>query len=150
MDTTINPVRSVIAVLGGIVLITLLVEPLEFVLVNATASQPVTDIAGYFAVRNQPGILAAKLVYNTAAAVLGGYMVARIAGYAELWHASGTALIQVVALGGNVFGGGEYAQYTPGWMWVALAVLSAPAIIAGAWVRARAVRAAGVIAEDES
>ena len=43
-----NPIRSTGGVIGG----------------------RVTDMSQYFAVRNQPGILAAKLVYSTVAAIL--------------------------------------------------------------------------------
>jgi len=73
----VNPVRSIIAVLGGIGLASLVVEALEFTLVNAVAGGTIADMAGYFAVRNQPAVLGAKLVYNTLAAVLGGYMTAK-------------------------------------------------------------------------
>jgi len=150
MNTTINPVRSVLAVLGGIVLISLVVESVEFMVVNATATEPLIDFADYFAVRNRPGILGAKLVYNTAAALLGGYMVAKIAGYAELLHAGVAALIQTAVLVSSAFGQGEYAQYTPGWMWVALVVLTGPAMMGGAAVRARAARVEDTPMEDVS
>jgi hypothetical protein len=145
----VNPVRSLLAVLGGIALISLVVEPLEFTLVNATASQPVTDMAGYFAVRNQPGILAAKLVYNTLAALLGGYMAARIAGHAELAHAAFAGAVQTASLLWAAFAS-EYASFTPGWMWGALIVLTGPAMVAGAAIRARAVRAQAASREGRS
>ena len=93
-----NPLRSIIAVLGGIGLASLVVEALEFTLVNAAAGGQITDMSGYFAVRNQPGMLGATLVYNTLAAFLGGYVTARIAGTSEMRHVGVAALAQTAAL----------------------------------------------------
>lgn len=132
-----SPIRSLLAVLGGIALVSLLVEPLEFTLVGAVAGGAVTDIDAYFAVRNRPWMLAAKLVYNTAAALLGGYMVAKIAGHAEMAHTGLAAAVQTAAL---IWGAtaSEYAPYTPAWMWVMLILLTGPAMLAGGAIRARA------------
>lgn len=134
---TPNPLRSLLAIILGTGVISLLVEPLEFTLVNAAASGPIADMAGYFAVRNQPGILTAKLVYTTAAALLGGYLAAKIAGRAEVAHAGFAAAVQTVAL---IWGAttSEYASFTPSWVWIALVVLTGPAMIAGGAIRARA------------
>lgn len=139
MMAPVNPLRSIIAILGGIALISLVVEPLEFVLVNAVAGGQVTDMAGYFAVRNQPGILAAKVVYNTLAALLGGYMTAKLAETHEMQHAAVAALAQTGAL---IYGAtaSEYASSTPLWMWVTLVVLTGPAMLVGAKIRAAARR----------
>jgi heme/copper-type cytochrome/quinol oxidase subunit 3 len=134
-----NPIRSLVAVLGGILLISVVVEVLEFTLVSARAGGAITDMAGYFAVRNQPAMLAAKLVYNTLAAVLGGYMIAKIAGSRELLHGALGALLQTGAFGWG-FTAGEYAAFTPVWMRIALVALTAPAMLAGAAIRARAAR----------
>ena len=134
-----NPLRSLLAVLVGIGLISLVVEPLEFTLVNAAASGPISDMAGYFAVRNQPGILTAKLVYTSAAALLGGYVAAKVAGRAEMAHVGFAATAQTAAL---IWGAttSEYAAFTPRWTWIALIMLTAPAMLAGGAVRARAAR----------
>lgn len=133
-DGAANPLRSIIAVLGGIGLVSLIVEPLEFTLVNATTDAPIADMAGYFAVRNQPGILAAKVVYNSLAALLGGYMTAKIAGTHEMRHAGVAALAQTAALIWG-FTVGEYASYTPVWMRVVLVLVTGPAMLAGAKIR---------------
>lgn len=134
-----NPLRSIIAVLGGIGLVSIVVETLEFTLVNAVAGGTILDMAGYFAVRNRPVILGAKLVYNTLAAVLGGYMTAKVAGTREMAHAGVAALVQTAALIWG-FTAGEYAAFTPAWMRIALVLLTGPAMLAGASIRARAVR----------
>jgi hypothetical protein len=133
----LSPIRSIIAILGGIAVISLVVETLEFTLVTAVSGGSITDMNEYFAVRNRPAILAVKVVYNTLAAVLGGYMTAKIAGTRELLHTAIAAFIQTVALiwGLTV---GEYAGFTPVWLRIALVLLTGPAMIAGGTIRARA------------
>jgi hypothetical protein len=91
-------IRSIIAVLGGIGLFALVTETLEFTLVTAAAGGAISDMAAYFAVRNRPVILAAKLLYNTLAAILAGYMTAKIAGLRELLYAALVAIVQTMAL----------------------------------------------------
>jgi hypothetical protein len=93
----------------------------------------------YFQVRNRPSILAAGVVYNSIAAVLGGYVVAKIAGVEEMAHARVAAIVQTAAL---IYGFtvGEYAHFTPVWMRVVLVGLMGPAMLAGASIRARAAR----------
>ncbi|MBI4888723.1 MAG: hypothetical protein HY824_16615 [Acidobacteria bacterium] len=133
-----NPIRSIIAVLGGLAVVSLVTESLEFTLVTAASGGTVADMAGYFQVRNRPAILAAKLVYNTLAGVLGGYMTAKVAGARELRHGVVVAVVQTAALIWG-FTAGEYAAFTPAWMRVALLLLTGPAMVAGASVRAKAV-----------
>jgi hypothetical protein len=130
-------IRSIIAVLGGIGLFALVTETLEFTLVSAAAGGSISDMAAYFAVRNRPVILAAKLLYNTLAAILAGYMTAKIAGSHELLHAVVVAVVQTLALIWS-FTAGEYAAFTPIWTRVALVLTTGPAMVLGASIRARA------------
>jgi hypothetical protein len=132
-----GPIRSIIAVLGGIGLFALVTETLEFVLVTAAAGGSISDMPAYFAVRNRPVILAAKLVYNTMAAILAGYMTAKVAGRRERFHAAVVAIVQTIALVWG-FTAGEYASFTPVWMRVALVLTTGPAMMLGASIRARA------------
>ena len=132
-------IRSVVAVLGGIGLVSIVVEVLEFTLVNAVAGGRVTDMAGYFAVRNRPIMLGAQLGYNSIAAVLGGYLTARVAGTREVLHGSVAALLKTMALAWG-FTAGEYAGFTPAWMRIALVLVTGPAMLVGASIRARAAR----------
>ncbi len=135
-------IRSVVAVLAGLGLISLVVEPLEFTLVKAVAGGEVNDMAGYFAIRNQPGILAAKLVYNTLAAILGGYLTAKVAQTNEMRHAAIAAAAQTLSFIWG-FTVGEFAAFTPVWMRVALVVLTGPAMLLGGSIRARAAASDG-------
>ena len=78
--------RSVLAIVVGIVVISMVVEALVFGLVTLINGEPTTDPDAYYAVRNGRWFLAMKLLYYTGAAVGAGYLAARIAGSAELNH----------------------------------------------------------------
>ena len=132
-------IRSVIAVLAGMGLVSILVEVLEFTLVNAVAGGTVTDMTSYFAVRNRPVMLGAQLGYTSVAAILGGYLTARVAGNREVLHGGVAAALKTVALVWG-FTLGEFAGSTPAWMRIALLLATGPAMLAGASVRARAAR----------
>jgi hypothetical protein len=122
--------RSVLAVVVGLVLISLIVEPLEFVLVALVNGAIVTDQEAYFTVRNQPALLAAKVAYNTAAAVIGGYVAASIARRAPLAHGVTLAVVQTAAFGWALTRP-ELRGTTPDWMWACLIVLTFAGIVVG-------------------
>ncbi len=132
-----NPLRSIGGVLGGLGVISFIIQVMEFSLVMAMAGGRVADMAQYLAIGNQPGILAAKLVYYPVAGVLGGYVAARVAMKHEMPHAAAAAAAQTVALIWG-FTRGEFASYTPIWVRVALIILTGPAMMVGAAVRTRA------------
>ena len=132
-------IRSVAAVLAGLGLVSILVDVLEFTLINAVTGGALTDMAGYFAVRNRPVMLGAQIGYSSIAAVLGGYLTARVAGTREILHGGVAALAKTTALAWG-FTAGEYAEFTPVWMRIALVLVTGPAMVAGASIRARAVR----------
>lgn len=132
-----NPVRSLLALLIGMGLFRLVVAVLETVLVGAAANGPVTNEAEYFVVRNQPAMLGAALTYHVAAAVLAGYVMAKITGTHEVVLAGVGAAIQTAALIW-AFTAGEYAASTPAWTRIVLVVVTGPAMVAGAALRARA------------
>ena len=134
-----SPVKSLLALLVGMGLFRLVVAILETVLVGAAANGPLASEAEYFAVRNQPAILAAALGYNSAAAFLAGYVMTKIAGTRDVMLGGIGAAVQTAALVWS-FTAGEYAPYTPVWTRIALVMLTGPAMVAGAAVRARAAR----------
>lgn len=133
----LNPARSIVAVLGAFALIALLTEALEFTLISAVAGGSITDMAGYLAVRNRPGMLGAKIAYTCAAGILGGYMAAKIAGTRELLHGAIAAGLQTVTMLWG-FTAGEFAGSMPLWTRAALVLVTGPAMLAGASIRARA------------
>ena len=131
--------RSVIAVLAGMGLVSILVELLEVALVSAVAGGTVTDMASYFAVKNRPVMLGAQIGYTSFAAVLGGYVTARVAGTREILHGGVAALGKTMALAWG-FTAGEYAGFTPVWMRMLLVLVTGLAMLTGASIRARAAR----------
>ena len=128
--------RSVLGVVVGLVLISAIVEPLEFGLVALLNGGVTTDPDTYFRVRNQPAVLAAKLVYNTLAAIAGGWVAAWLAGRAAIAHGAVLAVVQTMAFGWAV-STPALRQTTPDWMWASLVAVTAGGIIAGAGLRQR-------------
>lgn len=132
-----NPLRSVAAVLAGVLVFALMDNVLEFSIVHVLARGPVTDLVAYYAARNQPLGLAAKLTYTPFIGILAGYLTAKIAGRYEVAHTAAAAVLLVSELGYG-FTKGQFASMTPVWMRVALIVITPVAIALGGFVRARA------------
>lgn len=128
-----NPMRTAIAALGGFLLLFVLGQALELALVNAMAGEPLPNTEAYLAVRNRTGVFAGVLASNVVAALLAGYVTAKVAGAAELSHAGLAAALFTWAI--NT---GESAAITPVWMRLAMVALTAPAMLVGASIRAKA------------
>ena len=122
--------RSIFAVFAGLVLISVIVEPLEFGLVTLANGEVTTDPDIYFRVRNTPAFLATKVVYNTAAAIVGGLVAARLAPRGPMAHGLVLAVIQTVAFGWALLTP-ELRRSTPDWMWACLIVVTFAGIMAG-------------------
>lgn len=121
--------------LAGLFLITLIAESIEFGLVAAINGGIITDQNVYFAIRNRPPVLACKLVYNTVAAIAGGFVCAWVAGRMPMFHASLLAAIQTAGfIYGMAFS--EFASTTPQWMWIALTFITIAGILFGARLQA--------------
>ena len=86
--------RAALAILAGMIFITVGVEALEWTLVTAINRAPTTDPEVYYGIRNGTVFLLVKVLYNTAAAIGGGYIAARLAGRNEM--AIGLALAIIV------------------------------------------------------
>jgi hypothetical protein len=130
-------VRSVIAVLGGIVLISFLAQLLEIPLVQVLASEPIVDMNGYLAARNKPIVHVGLLMIAGLTGLLSGYLVAKIAGEYEVRHAAVTAAVQTVLLIRGFSDPAATATF-PAWVKVSLVLVTVPAMLLGALVRARA------------
>lgn len=136
--TPLTILRSTLALIVGILVISLIVEALEFGLVTLINGERVTDPESYYAVRNRGWVLTLKLMYNTSAAFGAGYVTARIAGHSEVMHGLGLAIIQTLSFAWALTQP-EMRQWTPMWMWAALIVLTFVGIVAGAVYRIRRV-----------
>ncbi len=123
--------------MGAYLLYAFTSEVLETTLVRALADGPLADAPAYFAVRNQPLVLAAKVVFGGLMGILAGYMSAKVAGAEEMGHGAATAAIQTAAM---VYGytAGEFAAFTPIWARVVLVLTTGPAVLAGAAIRRKA------------
>lgn len=130
-------VRSIIAVLGGVLLLGFMDQTLEQTLVRAIAEVPPTDAASYLAVRNRPLVLGVTLVTHVFAASLAGYMIAKIAVAHEMRHAMAAAALQTAAYVW-AFTMSENMLLPPVWTRVAFLAVTAPALLAGASIRAQA------------
>ena len=125
----------------GIIAISVVVEVLEFALVTLINGASTTDPETFYAIRNRTWFLVAKLVYNTAAAVAGGYLTALLAGRKEVAHGLVMAGLQTVAFL-FALSQPDIKRWTPVWMWVALIALTFLGIVAGARLRAARTAAA--------
>jgi hypothetical protein len=130
-------VRGLIGVMGGLVLYMVISEVLETALVGATTETRPTDLASYYAARNTPAILGAKLAYNSLTALWSGYMTARLAGERETYYGSMAGFVQTAELAWR-FLLNENAGFTPAWMRAFLVLSTGPAMLLGASIRGRA------------
>jgi hypothetical protein len=121
--------RTLGAVVVGLFLITLIAETIEFALVTAVNGSVTHDPAVYFGIRNRPGLLALKLVYNAAAGCVAGVACAAIAGIGGRGAAVALAALQAVALLWAI--SSPLAQWAPLWLWVALIITMTAAIVGG-------------------
>lgn len=141
----INPVRSILSVLGGFVLFQVLTQLLELPLVAFVGGGPPQDEATYLAVRNQTMVLGARVGYTIAAGLLAGYMSAKVAGVFEIRHALGAAALVTGQL---------LMEFTtqfapPLWTRAALLLVAGPSMLLGAWVRASAAAVTSSAADED-
>lgn len=128
-----NTIRGLVAVIGGLAVTRLLVQPLEITFVNALSGQPVQTASDFAAVLNSPSMMVARVLYTGVAAILGGYVTARIAIHDPVRYTMIAALFQAIVLVVGFAAG--YALPTPLAMQVALVVSSTLGILAGGAVR---------------
>lgn len=138
---TFSYTRSIVVVLAAMLLLGFIDQTLEQTLVMSLANAPVKDEASYIAVRNRPQVLTALLVTHAIAALLTGYVLAKLAGSHEVQHAAATAaLVTLLLVAASV---APNVLIPPLWVRVTMAVITPPALMAGAYIRgqARVIRA---------
>lgn len=129
--------RSIGAVLVGILLAYLLPRLMEQVLVASVAGRELYTAGDYFAARNTAGIMAARLVMTFFLGTLAGHMAARIA-REDAVRTVGIAAVALTAMMIWEFTAGEMAWGTPIWLRVAIVALTGPSMMLGAIARAKA------------
>jgi hypothetical protein len=128
--------RSIAVVLAGVLLIAFIDQTLERTLVMAMANAPVQDEQAYLAIRNQLSVLGIMIVTHALAALLTGYVLAKLAGSYEVQHAGVTATFVVLLLLGA--SASPNVLVPPTWVRLTMAVVTPPAMIAGAYIRGQA------------
>jgi hypothetical protein len=131
-------IKSVIAVLGGMVLMYFLSEILDPPMVAWLASRRPTSMDEYLVLRNEEAVLAGRLVLAGVTGLLVGYVVAKIAGQYELAAAS-AALQSFMLL--RSFAADPADVAAPPATRAAFVAVTVAAMLAGAAIRARAARA---------
>jgi hypothetical protein len=131
-----HPVRSVAAILGGALLLGFMDSTLERTLVGVISQSMPADEAAYLAIRNRPLVLAISLVTHTLASLLCGYIVGRIAGGYEVKHGIAAGVLLAIGYASSFLS--DNPMMPPAWVRIAMVLLTPPAIVAGAHVRAEA------------
>ena len=134
-------IRSVIAVLGGMVIMFFLIELVEPPTVALLASQRPTGMDEYLAARNEPAVLGGRVAVFVVVGLLAGYMVAKIAGEHELAHAGAAFALQAFLMFRG-FAADPSAPLLPWWILGGLVLVTGAAILTGAAIRARAAKLA--------
>ncbi|UCG85522.1 MAG: hypothetical protein JSW71_16535 [Gemmatimonadota bacterium] len=137
MNDSLQLLRFVLAIFAGMIVAYTLVEAIEFALVVSLNGSVPDGRAQYFALRNDPQVLIAKLFYSAAVGVLAGFVSAWIAGRAAILAGLALALIQAGGFIWAIISSNPLFSYTPTWVWALLVVIMPPAILLGTWLRAR-------------
>lgn len=133
----IEPLRSFLAVLVGLVLVRLLTQILEQTLVLSFAETAPASLADYIALRNRPGLMTVGLLTHAFVSVMAGYVIGKIASVHDVRHAVVAGAIQL-ALFLWAFATTDAPLLPPMWARIGLLIVSVPALAAGATVHADA------------
>ena len=115
------------------------VQSLETMLVGTQQRDAASDdYAAYYAILSRPGCSAAKLVFDSLAAVWAGYMTAKVAGERELTYGVLAALARRPLSSRGSTSPANSPAPRRAWLRAGLLLTTAPAMMAGAWVRGRA------------
>jgi hypothetical protein len=131
-------IRSILAVLTGIIVLTIVSFGIEAVadpLLMHFFSGALPDAAALS--RNLPARLL-MLAYTTFAIGVGGYVTAWIASRARIWHAAIMGAVEVAfTLYVMIAAPFPEVRQAPRWGWIAGIILMVPAACLGAVIRAR-------------
>lgn len=129
-------IRTALAIIVGLLAISLIVEPLEFGLVTLLNNGAAPEPGRYLEIRNQPLFLGFKFFYNFLAAVLGGYLGAWVGGRRPILHGFALAVVQS-ALFVWAMSRPEMRAFAPIWAWAGFIVATAMGAVFGSVLRAR-------------
>ena len=136
-------IRSIIAVLGAIVLVYFLSGILEGPLVAALASERPTNMDELIAARNEAAVVTGRIVITGVVSLLAGYVAAKIAGEHEVAHAAVAALLEAAILLSGFAAEPPATALSYGTR-TAFVTMTIGAMMAGAAIRARAAKFAPI------
>lgn len=131
--------NSVIAVLGGMVLMFFLTELIEPPTVSLLAPQRPATMDAYMAARNEPTAIPGRAAVYAFVGLLAGFMVARLAGEHHLAHAAAAVALQAMMMLRS-FAADPAPNPLPLWGRGVLIAAAGAGMLAGAAIRARAAR----------
>lgn len=127
-----NFLKSILAIIVGMVVITAVTELIEYAIVSlimGVESDP-GNPAPYFNARNQTTVLIFKHFYNFFGGFCGGYVVTRIVRYKETLHAYLLIVLQLIAIGFAIIQP-EIRQWLPISLWVTITLVTCIGIYIG-------------------
>lgn len=131
-------IRSVLAVLTGIVVLTIVSFGIEAVVDPLLMHLFPAALPGAAALSRNFAARLLMLAYTTFAIGLGGYVTAWIANRARIWHAAIMGAIEVAfTLYIMIAAPFPEAHQAPRWGWIAGMILMVPAAALGGLIRAR-------------
>ncbi len=136
MSGNISFARSIGAIVASLLIVAFIDQTLERTLVMAMANAPIKDQQSYLAIRNQTSVLTIIIVTHAMAALLTGYVLARLAGSHEVQHAAvAAAFVTLLLIGASA---NPNVLVPPLWVRLTMAVVTLPAMITGAYIRGQA------------
>jgi hypothetical protein len=133
----VHLLRFVLGIFAGMLVAYGLVEAIELGLIVALNGSIPQDSEQYFAIRNRPAMLLAKVFYTILAGLVAGYVTAWIAERVGLLAGVVLALIQAAGFIWAMMSSNPLFAATPTWMWIVLLATMPEAMLVGAWLRAR-------------
>jgi hypothetical protein len=125
-------IRSILAIVAGMVVITAVTELIEFTIVSILLGVEANPLnpTPYFLARNQTPVLVAKHFYNFIAGFVAGYTTAKIAGYKEQLHAYIVIGLQVLAILFAITQP-EISKWLPLSLWASVTLLTILGVVLG-------------------
>lgn len=138
-------VRSVLAVLAGIVAMTALAFAIEIPIRSLTLGWFSETFADSSALDSHVGWMLSQSLYTVPALMLGGFVAAWLAPHRGLAHSVAMAIVQEILIVALMF---APPHPVPAWMWAITLLLTPAAIITGSLVFARRERRIGTTSID--
>lgn len=122
--------RSILAVLAGLAASVVTVIVLTFAAVFVF-------FGGDMTADPTPPYLGVNIAYSLGAAMLGGWLAARLAPSRPFWHAGSLAVLLFLLSFGGTGAEAEASSAVPAWYGTVLAIIGPTGVVLGGWLRVR-------------